>query len=348
MDTHTFVKRKYNPSIRDFLMYICDNPHKNFPNIAEVCDDYYVMEYIEGTALSDMISFSCLSASLAKEYMLQILVAVKVMHSFKIIHRDIKPENIIITKDNTVKLIDFDISRKVISNKNCDTQLLGTVGFASPEQYGFKQTDERSDIYALGMVYNFMLTGKFPSEKTAPGQIGKIISKCVMMDKKDRYKNVDALIKDIKKEHLTSLNVFDIIPGFRTRNIYKMIFATVVYLLFITSYVVLFCEEAPPPGTSGAIDFYIGFGIMLLYNFLFFAIGTNFLGITSAIKFPIKNNILKTVILLVQIYLFAVLIYSSVLSNTKDGFLWNPISTTIILIGYVIYRIINSIIIGML
>ena len=148
----TFVKRKYNPAIKDFLTHLSDNPHPNFPVIAEIQDDFYIMEYIEGKTLEEALSGDVFLKEKAKELILQLLDAVELLHKFSIVHRDIKPENIIISCDGTLKLIDFDIARKIVNLKDRDTEILGTAGYAAPEQYGFTQTDERSDIYAIGLV----------------------------------------------------------------------------------------------------------------------------------------------------------------------------------------------------
>lgn len=348
INSHTFVKRKFNPSIKDFLMYISDNPHKNFPVIAEVCDDYYTMEYIEGVSLSDLVNDSPLSQSVAKEYMLQLLDATELMHKFKIVHRDIKPENIIVTNDGIIKLIDFDISRKIITSKNCDTHLLGTAGYAAPEQYGFTQTDERSDIYAIGIVYNFMLTGKAPLEKSIFGETGKIISKCTRLDKEYRYKSIERLRRDIKKERFTSYRLFDIIPGFRTGNIYKMIIAVLAYITFFTGYFILACEEAPRVNIEDITMFYIVLAVIILYNFLFFSVAVNFLGIIDRLKLPVESKNLKRILYLILIFVLGCLVCYSIFGNVRDALMYNPISVTFLLFGYLFYSITEPFLIGML
>ncbi len=343
----TFVKRKYNPSIREFLEHLACKPHKNFPTVAEVSDSYYVMEYIEGKSLREKLSDRTLSSAEAKSYILQLLDAVEILHSFNIVHRDIKPENIIISSDGTLKLIDFDISRKIISTKNRDTRILGTAGYAAPEQYGFTQTDERSDIYAIGIVYNFMLTGKFPTEETAGGQVGKIIKKCTSINKTDRYKNIRLLRRDILKERFTSYRLLDIVPGFRTRNIYKSIVAVFCYLVFFVGYFILAVEEGPRENTTDIVSFYIMFSLIIVYNFVFFALGTNFLGFTDRIKFPVKNKIIKRIILMALWYLLGFFIFSAFLESIIEGLFYNPITITFLLFVYLLYSMVESFLIGM-
>lgn len=105
------------------------------------------------------------------------------------VHRDIKPENVILRGSEAV-LIDFDASRIFKSENTSDTRVLGTTGYAAPEQYGIAQTDERADIYSLGVLLNIMLTGKHPSKELASGRLGRIVQKCTMVNPKKRYQNV--------------------------------------------------------------------------------------------------------------------------------------------------------------
>lgn len=106
-----------------------------------------------------------------------------------IVHRDVKAENVILRGDQTV-LIDFDASRVFKDEISRDTQVLGTTGYAAPEQYGIAQTDQRADIYALGVLLNILLTGRHPSKELAGGRLGRVVQKCTMVNPKKRFKNV--------------------------------------------------------------------------------------------------------------------------------------------------------------
>jgi serine/threonine protein kinase len=99
-----------------------------------------------------------------------------------------------IAKDGRVFLIDLNAARK-ISNASKDTVVMGTVGYASPEQLGITQSDERTDIYATGVLLNVMLTGKHPSEKLATKKGGRIVRKCTDISPKKRYQSADKLYK---------------------------------------------------------------------------------------------------------------------------------------------------------
>lgn len=98
-------------------------------------------------------------------------------------------------KSTYAVLIDFDAARHYDSDKIRDTHVLGTVGYAPPEQYGISETDYRADIYAMGVLINEMLTGKHPSQALAPGHWGRIVSRCTMIHPKKRYTSVEELME---------------------------------------------------------------------------------------------------------------------------------------------------------
>ena len=94
-----------------------------------------------------------------------------------------------------MKLIDFDASRFFKKGQSKDTVIIGTAGYAAPEQLGFAQSDERTDIFALGVLMNVMLTGEHPTNKLYKGKLRKVIEKCIQLDPQKRYKNVEELKK---------------------------------------------------------------------------------------------------------------------------------------------------------
>ncbi len=161
-----------------------------------------IEEYVHGKSLKRL----CEEEKPLKEddvvkYMIKLCEIVERIHSIrpKIIHRDIKPENIIMTIDGIIKLIDFNTAKEYTDTKRNDTVLLGTHEFAAPEQYGFMQSDERTDVYAIGATMNYLLTGESPKKKLYEGRLSKIIGKCTNFDPKERYKTVrkikDKLLK---------------------------------------------------------------------------------------------------------------------------------------------------------
>ena len=165
----------------------------NLPQIMETAErDGMVLvleEYIQGDSLAYLLEGALFSNAEARRITLQLCNALWVLHKLGAVHRDIKPENVILRGSEAV-LIDFDASRIFKSGTDQDTQVLGTMGYAAPEQYGIAQTDERADIYSLGVLLNIMLTGKHPSKELASGRLGRIVQKCTVVNPKKRYKSV--------------------------------------------------------------------------------------------------------------------------------------------------------------
>ena len=146
-------------------------------------------EYVQGDTLRDILEGGLLTAAEARQITRQLCSALWVLHSMGVVHRDVKPDNVIVRGKEAV-LIDFDASRIYKSAIQEDTQILGTTGFAAPEQYGLSQSDGRADIYALGVLLNIMVTGEHPSRKLAGGRIGRIVQRCTMVSPEKRYKNI--------------------------------------------------------------------------------------------------------------------------------------------------------------
>ena len=165
----------------------------NLPRIMEVGEKdgrtALLEEYVQGDTLGELLKGGFLSVAEAKQITRQLCQALWVLHSMGVVHRDVKPDNVII-RGNEAVLIDFDASRVYKNEIQEDTQILGTTGFAAPEQYGLSQSDGRTDIYALGVLLNIMLTGEHPSRKLAGGRMGRIVQKCTMVNPNKRYKNI--------------------------------------------------------------------------------------------------------------------------------------------------------------
>jgi len=153
-------------------------------------------EYIAGNSLTEMLEGTLFTPAEARDILRQLCRGLYVLHALDIVHRDIKPENIILSGDRAV-LIDFDASRIHAPARRTDTQVLGTIGYASPEQYGLSQTDARSDIYALGVLLNVMLTGRLPTEALARGGLGRVVQRCTMLAPEKRYKSILHLMESL-------------------------------------------------------------------------------------------------------------------------------------------------------
>lgn len=179
--------------IYDFLKTI------SFENLPAVYDSFLIEdgqiileEFIDGITVSDVIDNGVYTYKGARKVINDLCDALSILHQNGYVHRDIKPENIMIDNSGIVKLIDFNASRKE-SNATKDTIQIGTIGYASPEQYGIAQSDIRTDIYSLGVLLNVMLTGLHPTQKIAKGIAKKIIVKCTQINPNMRYNTVDEL-----------------------------------------------------------------------------------------------------------------------------------------------------------
>lgn len=160
------VKRVLKDYINMSLMQIKGLTHPNIPQIYDVqytaTDTIVIEEYIQGKTLEDIISNKGrMSKKLVIDIMINLCSALTFIHTQKppIIHRDIKPANIMLTAAGEVKLIDFGAARQYAKGNSTDTEFIGTSTYASPEQYGFGQSDARSDVYSCGIIFKEMLTG---------------------------------------------------------------------------------------------------------------------------------------------------------------------------------------------
>ncbi len=192
-----YVFRRYSGSgevYRRLLPVLC--PH--LPQIMEAAEQdgqtAVLEEYVQGDTLAELLTGAKLTEKEARQVTMQLCQALHVMHSMGAVHRDVKPENVILRGSDAV-LIDFDAARIYKDESESDTQVLGTTGFAAPEQYGIFQSDERADIFSLGVLLNIMLTGKHPSREMAAGKMGRIVRKCTMTAPEQRYQSARALME---------------------------------------------------------------------------------------------------------------------------------------------------------
>ena len=168
------------------------------------CDDSLIVieEFINGKTLQRILDDNgSLDEDIAIGYIINLCSILDILHNQTppVIHRDIKPSNIIIDNSGVLKLIDFDVSRVYKEESNMDTHILGTKGYASPEQFGFEQTDCRSDIYSVGVLINVLTTGKHIKEKLNEGKLKDIIEKCTSLSPGSRYSSVKELQMDLSK-----------------------------------------------------------------------------------------------------------------------------------------------------
>ena len=177
--------------------------HPVLPQLYYVAEDgastYVIEEYIEGTNLQDWLEQKgFLPEEKVRRIGLQLCGALEVLHAQGILHRDIKPANIIYKRDGSVRLIDFGAARTYAKSgaeeAPHDTNILGTQGYAPPEQYGFASTDGRSDLYALGMTLKVLLGPGYH------GTLRKILRRCTQLDPERRVQSATALQKLLARQ----------------------------------------------------------------------------------------------------------------------------------------------------
>lgn len=240
-----FIKKYISPgnvSVYKTLMDIHSIHLACVSDVFERDGEYFALtEYAPGEALADYIeSGRIFSERETVGIVSQLCDGLSLLHSRGVIHRDISPSNIIISRDYNVRLIDYGISRIPKKGRTRDTAVLGTAGYAAPEQFGFAQTDCRSDIYSLGVLMNVMLTGALPAEKRYTGKLGKVIDKCISIDAQKRFDSVDSLknaLNGVSEPNLFSSRFLDGLPGFKKRNPF-FIAIGIIYYLFIAVIVV--------------------------------------------------------------------------------------------------------------
>lgn len=200
--------------------------HPNIVNVYDVGEEgeihYFVMELVEGITLKKYIEKKArLSYKEAVSIAIQVSMGIDAAHNNHIIHRDIKPQNIIISKDGKVKVTDFGIAKAATSN-TITSNVMGSVHYTSPEQARGGYSDEKSDIYSLGITLFEMLTGRVPfnGETTVaiaikhiqeelpypsdfvqeiPVSVENIVLKCCQKSPDRRYQSMPELIADLKQ-----------------------------------------------------------------------------------------------------------------------------------------------------
>jgi serine/threonine protein kinase len=204
---------------------LCRLDHPNLPKVADYFQEAdrscLVMEYVQGETLFDILDKTrgFIPEETLRDWGVQLCEALEYLHSQDppIIYRDIKPKNIILTPEDKIKLIDFGIARLFDLHKVSDTIIIGTPGFASPEQYGRGQTDQRSDVYSLGATLYNLATRLDPSDKpfcfSVPSTINPELSnafdnailKALNLKPRDRFPTASAFREALSLRHTTVL-----------------------------------------------------------------------------------------------------------------------------------------------
>lgn len=237
------LPRQNLPVLKDIMKI----KHPNLMEIYDVMDDGIncncLCEFVFGNNLDKIVYTKMgVDPKIAEKWMVQLCNGVETLHQKNIIHRDITPNNVMVDYDGNIKLIDFNISRERKQSASRDTTVMGTAGYASPEQFGFTQTGFGADIYAMGVLLNFMLTGKMPNEKLCSGKYASIVKKATQIKEEDRYSNVYQMklaLQGNGNEKLSFADKFLLnLPGFRSNKTSHKVIAIIGYVLYFT---LLYC-----------------------------------------------------------------------------------------------------------
>ena len=201
-----FVRKFLTFYDKTIYEYLKDHPARHMPGIIELYESsnslIVLEEYIEGITVAEMLEQGSLSEDEAVAIAGSICRILEELHSLPtpIVHRDIKPSNVIVKPDGEVVLLDMNVAKWYDAEETDDTAYMGTRHYAAPEQvgYGFKASSAKTDIYALGVLLNVMLTGRFPKEQRAPGKLWGIIERCIRLNAEERYTAAE-LIRELDK-----------------------------------------------------------------------------------------------------------------------------------------------------
>ncbi len=224
--------------VYDKLMTVRDANIANITGYTEIEGiPYVVSEFISGISIGEYVHDNgCMPDEMIRHIAQGICNGLSVVHSSGIVHRDITPENVIIDENGNARIIDFGISRVYDTGKTKDTEIMGTAGFAAPEQFGFHQTTEKADIYSLGALINYMAEGELPSEKLTQGTFRNIVMKCTRMDEDKRYRNAGEVSAALESR-MSLRRLESYIPGFSGSK-KKKILSSLYYIYIIAACIV--------------------------------------------------------------------------------------------------------------
>ncbi|MDO5541022.1 MAG: serine/threonine-protein kinase [Eubacteriales bacterium] len=344
-----FVKKEQEIYCREVYEYLreCNNPH--IPRIFECIEDegklIIIEEYIQGESLAvHLEETGVYTQEEVCRFMITICDVLEQLHQLPrpVIHRDLKPENILIQENGYLKIIDFNTAKQYEQGKGYDTVIIGTRKYAAPEQFGYRQSDARTDIYAMGIMMNYLLTKKYPdeylykTEKHGRISVPDIINKCIEFSPDSRYQTVMDLRRDlqtvlarmIKTNRTGTDNLQEklpekrslwtipfLLPGFRTGVVWKMILGGIGYLLIF--WLGLSTEFTKPDGSS-ITGFYLWANRLtcLIWCLLTIAFYADYLGLQKYLPF-MQRKYLRWVgyLLWPIIFLFALILILAIIGG---------------------------------
>ncbi len=279
-----------------------------------------VEEYINGVTLESYAAAYALSEEQILSVMKSLANTLDRLHSFTppMIHRDIKPENILMRENGNPVLADFNIARNYTGEKEKDTLIMGTEGYAAPEQFGFGETDARTDIYGLGAtIKHIMEVSHCTSEK-----LTNLVNKCTAIDPQSRYQSMRELLIDISGPSPESTKTYrpNALPGFRTGTFSHKVLAIMAYPFLIYLTVTFKLVNPTYPADKIPIITYlyrIAVGL-ILFSVLFFS--ANYRNIWNYIPVLKEATGIKRVLLVLLfdiVIMFLVFILLAIVINTQ-------------------------------
>lgn len=361
---HIYVRKKLTHFDREIFEFLKEGCFAGIPVIRELAEAdgvlWVIEDYISGSSLAELLEQENFGEDEACAIIADLCDILEPLHAHKppIIHRDIKSSNVIIDGAGRTFLIDFDASKLVVPGRKRDTQLIGTEEYAAPEQYGFAQSDERTDVYALGILLHELLTGRLPSEAcedtqaapaaraaeaTPSGALGRVINTATAMDPARRYSSAAGLkravlqARAIKSEAPGLLSRLGLrpsrllkallahlpkplreLPGFRYGN--PLVFAlSFLWYLFLVMFGLL--GIADNPEYSAAYNTYIDLTAFAMLFTPTLYLG-NYLGIRDRLPWPKPDNILVDILRIAAGFIILIAILSVIIAElgNKLGF----------------------------
>lgn len=338
------IKKKVDVYNQSVYLKLKDMKPEGMPRIhfcAEQNGKLIVIEdYIHGRSLQDIYDTEgAFSEKQIIDIVWELCNILQKLHECTppIIHRDIKPSNIMMSDDGVVKLIDFNAAKEFAEGKTEDTQFIGTQDFAAPEQYGFGQSDVRTDIYAIGVTMNYLLTGMVPRKSLYRGTTGEVIGKCVRLDAANRYQSVGELKEAIAGKAASGITREQGKPqdseeyhkmgkqpeverskglyqrkaflpvGFRTGKIWKMLTAVFGYWLLFYSCMSMTVNDSSGQELTGTSLWVNRWGFLLLFLSYIFYTG-DYMKIRSKTTTVGKSKFLKFLLSLLYLFLYSILV----------------------------------------
>ena len=190
-----YIKKLLGTYDKSIYQYLMGHPVRHMPKIVALFEGenrlIVIEEYIEGKTLAETLEERLFPETEAIAVAEQLCGILEELHTLPvpIVHRDIKPSNIMISPEGKVVLLDVNVAKWYDPDQSADTRYMGTIEYAAPEQAGFglKASSAKSDIYAVGILLNVMLTGRYPRDQRAAGPIWEIIEHCIRLAANERY-----------------------------------------------------------------------------------------------------------------------------------------------------------------